>query len=138
MTDFLAHVQAWAKLVEAGEAELITEIKTMITEHDVEKALGHMRAEAANLGKAKADRVYLDQFRKSKKALLFNECEDGTIAAKENFAYAHPEYLEVLEGLKVAVEAEETLRWKMVAAEAYVEVWRTQQADNRAIDSSHR
>ncbi len=110
----------------------------MITEQDVEKALAHMRSEAANLGKAKADRVHLDQFRKSKKALLFGECEEGTIAAKENYAYAHPEYLEVLEGLKAAVEIEETLRWKMIAAEAYIEVWRTQQANNRALDHSHR
>ena len=131
-------VHDWVELVEAGDAELITEVKTMITEHDVEKALGHMRAEAANLGKAKADRVYLDQFRKSKKAILFSECEDGTVAAKENYAYAHPDYLEVLEGLKVAVETEETLRWKMVAAEAYVEVWRTQQANNRVLDRSHQ
>mgnify|MGYP007062837489 CR=1 FL=1 len=110
----------------------------MITETEVEKALAHMRTEAVNLGKAKADRVYLDQFRKSKKALLFNKAPDGTIADKENYAYSHPEYLEVLDGLRVAVEIEETLRWKMVAAEAYVEVWRTQQANNRMVDRSHQ
>ena len=110
----------------------------MITENDVDKALIHMRAEAANIGKAKADRVYLDQFRKSKKALLFNQAPDGTIADKENYAYSHPEYLGVLDGLREAVETEETLRWKMVAAEAYVEVWRTQEASNRMVDRGHR
>jgi hypothetical protein len=36
-----------------------------------------------------------------------------------------------LKGLREAVEAEETLRWQMVAAEARVEVWRSQEASNR-------
>jgi hypothetical protein len=110
----------------------------VIETKDVEKALEHMRSQAANLAKAKADRIYLEQFRKSKKAMLFSECEDGTVAAKDNYAYAHPEYLEILDGLRAAVEAEETLKWKMTAAEAYVEVWRTQQANNRALDNAHR
>ena len=110
----------------------------MITEKQVEKALEHMRTQADTLGKAKAERIYLDQYRKSKKAILFSECEEGTIAAKENYAYAHPDYLEVLDGLKAAVLEEETLRWKMVAAEAYVEVWRSQEASNRMVDRGHR
>ena len=110
----------------------------MIETKDVEKALEHMRTEAANLAKAKSERIYLEQFRKSKKAMLFGECNDKTAAAKDNYAYAHPEYLEVLEGLRAAVEAEETLKWKMIAAQAYVEIWRTQQANNRALDHAHR
>ena len=110
----------------------------MTTDAKVEQALATMRELAAELGQAKADRVHLEQFRKSKKAILFSDCNEKTIADRENFAYAHPDYIELLDGLKAAVEKEETLKWRMKGAELYVEVWRTQQANNRAIDRSHQ
>jgi len=91
-----------------------------------------------NLGKfyaqAKADRVHLEQFRKSKKALLIQEAPDGTIQAKESYAYAHDDYILLLEGLKAAVEKEETYKYKIKAAELRVEVWRTEQANARSIE----
>lgn len=110
----------------------------MITEQQVEKALDFMRDNASALATAKANRVYLEQFRKSKKAILISEAPQGRVQDRESFAYSHPEYIGVLEGLRVAVEKEEELRWMMAAAEAKVEVWRTQQANNRAIDRSHQ
>ena len=109
----------------------------MINEQQVEKALDFMRDNAPMLAKAKAERVYLEQFRKSKKALLISDAPQGRVQDRESYAYAHQEYIQVLEGLKVAVEREEELRWMMAAAEAKVEVWRTQQANNRFIDRSH-
>jgi hypothetical protein len=45
---------------------------------------------------------------------------------------AHPKYIEVLNGLRVAVENEEKLRWLMVAAQVKVEVWRSYEASKRA------
>ena len=57
---------------------------------------------------------------------------ENAVNAQEREAYAHPEYQDLLKGLREAVEAEETLRWQMVAAEARVEVWRSQEASNRA------
>lgn len=112
----------------------------MISEKMVEKALETMRTKAGELAKAKAERIHCEQFRKSKKALLFNSAPSTctTIADKENYAYSHPEYIELLDALKIAVEQEEELKWKMAAAEAYVEVWRTQEATNRAIDRAHQ
>ena len=107
-----------------------------------------MRENAQDLARAKAERIHLEQFRKSKKAILFAEAptvigegEDSrraTVADRENYAYAHPDYIEILDGLKVAVEEEERLKWKMHAAEAYVEVYRTQSANARAVDGAHR
>jgi hypothetical protein len=32
----------------------------------------------------------------------------------------------------VAIEMEEKLRWDLIAAQARVEIWRTEQANNRA------
>lgn len=85
--------------------------------------------------KAKSERIYLEEFRKSKKALLMKAAGmDGvkTSAAQEVEAYAHPEYVELLEGLRDAVEREEMARWRMVSCQAAIEVWRSQEASNRA------
>ena len=98
---------------------------------NVEKALNYIRDKAGELAKAKADRVYLTEFRKSKKAILFNEAPDGTVQSKENYAYSHADYLQLLDGLKVAVELEEKLKFEMKAAELKFERWRTEQANQR-------
>lgn len=87
--------------------------------------------------KAKAERVYLEEFRKSKKAMLMRSAElEGhkSAVAQEREAYSHPEYLALLSALKEAVEAEELARWRMVSCQAAVEVWRSQEASNRRID----
>ena len=109
----------------------------MITEEHVEKALEYMRVQASNHAQAKASRIQIENFRKSKKGMLIGDCEEKTMAAKEAWAYAHPEYVELLDGLKVAVEIEEEILWKMRAAQLTVEVYRTQQANNRFIDKVH-
>jgi hypothetical protein len=56
---------------------------------------------------------------------------ENAVNAQEREAYSHPEYVSLLEGLRDAVEIEEELRWQMVAAQARVEVWRSQEASNR-------
>jgi len=110
----------------------------MITNQEVEKAAAYIRDNAGEYAKAKAERIYLHEFRKSKKALLINECEDGTIQTKESYAYAHPEYQQLLDDLRTAIENEEKLNWMMKAATIKIEIWRTEQANNRNIDRSHQ
>jgi hypothetical protein len=102
------------------------------------KAADFIRDNAPKYANAKAARVYLEQFRKSKKAILMGESGEKTSAAKEMDAYAHPDYIALLEGLRVAIEAEETLKWQLTAAEAKIEIWRTESANNRQIDRTHR
>lgn len=109
----------------------------MITEDQVERANNYIRDNASKYGKAKGARIQLQEFRKSKKALLMNE-KTGPQHERESYAYAHPDYIEILDAIKEAVEEEETIRWKMKAAEQKTEIWRTQQANNRMIDGSHR
>jgi hypothetical protein len=53
------------------------------------------------------------------------------LGKQETFAYAHEEYIEVLEGIKQAVEKEEKYRWLMTAAQARIEVWKTEQYNAR-------
>ena len=101
---------------------------------DPQKHLRRMWESAPKLAQAKADRVYLEEYRKTLKALLMQRCEETSAVAQEREAYASPEYAAHLLGLKAAVEAEELLKWRMVTDQASVEVWRSQEASNRAID----
>ncbi len=83
---------------------------------------------------AKADRIFLEEYRKSKKAILMKEAEtfgNRTAAAQEREAYAHDDYVELLKGLQQAVAVEEELRWGLVAAQARIDVWRSQEASAR-------
>ena len=51
--------------------------------------------------------------------------------SQEREAYAHPEYQELLEGLAAAIEQEETLLWKLRAAQMKSDIWRSEQASER-------
>lgn len=107
---------------------------------DPEKALDYMRDNAPKLAKAKADRIYLEQFRKTQKALLFQQAPTDckTIQSREAWAYSHDDYIEVIEGLREAVEVEEEIRWRMVAANLKVDVWRSMESSNRRVDKAHQ
>ena len=104
----------------------------MSTERDPHLAVDYIIANARTFAKAKAERVYLEEFRKSKKAILMKRSLEETIGAQEREAYAHDEYQELLKGLRQAIETEEKLRWDLIAAQARVEIWRTEQANLRA------
>lgn len=101
---------------------------------DPQSAVDYMVKTAPQYAQAKAKRVYLEEFRKSKKAILMQQHSDKAIGAQEREAYAHPDYLGLLAALQVAVAEEEELRWKLIAAQTRVEVWRSQEASNRAQD----
>lgn len=105
---------------------------------DPNKAVDYIIQNAPKFAQARADRIYLEEFRKSQKALLMKASPETSAVAQERDAYAHPDYIELLKGLRTAVETEETLRWNLVAAQARVEIWRTQEASNRAQDRSTR
>ena len=81
--------------------------------------------------KAKSDRMFLEEFKRSKHAQLKSLAKTEVLGKQDTFAYAHPEYVEILEGIRAAVEIEERYRWLMTAAQAKIEVWRTQQYSAR-------
>lgn len=115
--------------------------KTIVTDEDVEKALDFMRHHAIKAAKAKAERVYLEEGRKAEKARLMKQVEAEankpmSIAQQERDAYAHPEYQKVLEGLRAAVEEDERCRFSILAAQALLDAWRTQQANQRAMEKA--
>ena len=105
----------------------------MISDEDVEKAIDYLRDNAEAAAKARAERIYMDEFRKSLKALIMKEHIDATVSAQEREAYADPRYQTHLEALRQAVYRDEKARFMRVAAEAKIEAWRTSSANRRAI-----
>ena len=76
--------------------------------------------------KAKASRMFLEEFRKSRKAQLMSQAGTEVLGKQETYAYAHPDYIQILEGIREAVELEERYRWLMTAAQTRIEVFRTE------------
>jgi hypothetical protein len=101
---------------------------------DPNRAVDFIRDNGKVYAQAKAERIYMEEYRKSLKAILMKQSMETAVNAQEREAYSHPDYVKLLQGLRDAVEIEERLRWEMVAAQARVEVWRSQEASNRAMD----
>lgn len=101
----------------------------------IERRLEELRQTARKYAVAFAQREHLDEFKKSKLAILMKKAERAgftTAAAQEREARASDDYLALLDGLKAATEESEALRWELKIAEIGAEVWRTQQASKRA------
>jgi hypothetical protein len=95
------------------------------------KAIQYLIDTAPIYAKAKSDRIYLEEFRKSRKAQLMSIAGTEVLGKQETFAYAHEDYIQILQGIRQAVEIEEKYRWLMTAAQARIEVWRTEQYSAR-------
>lgn len=103
------------------------------------KAIEYIYSSGAKYAQAKAELTYLEEFRKSKKALLMKTAiVDGakSVAAAEMEAYADSEYISLLTDIKHATEKAESFRWHIVAAQARIDVWRSIEASNRAFDKT--
>ena len=105
---------------------------------DPQACLREMHATGPLLAEAKANRVYMEEYRKTLKATLMQQSQAKSAVDREADAYADPAYKVHLQALKEAVEAEERLRWVMVTHNAAVEVWRSQEASNRGMDRGTR
>jgi hypothetical protein len=106
-----------------------------VSAESIEHRLHELRALGDGYAAAYAEAAHLEEFRKSKKAILMKEAErlgHKSVASQEVQAYAHKEYLELLDALKVATEQREKLRWQFEIARLTVGVWQTQRADGRA------
>jgi len=99
-------------------------------ENPAHKAINFILTNAPKYARAKGIRVQLEEYRKSKKAMLASE-EEGSLGAKEMYAYAHPDYVDLLFQIKEAIAEEEELRWKLEAAKLRVEVWKTEEYTKR-------
>ena len=104
---------------------------------DPNEAIDYIISKSKEYAQARANRIYMEELRKTLKAEL---CKTAlhhgfeAVNAQEREAYSDPNYRAHLMAIKQAVEAEEQIRWMLIAAQARVDCWRTQEASNRAID----
>ena len=105
----------------------------MIREEDIEKALDYLRDNATAAAQARANRVYVEEYRKTIKAAIMQEHSDLPLGAQEREAYADPRYVEHLQAIRAAVEDDERHRFLRATAEAKIEAWRTQSSNERAM-----
>lgn len=102
---------------------------------DPQSAVDYMIAHSKDFAIAEANKIYCEQYRKTIKAEEMQEAEllgHKTAAMQERQAYASQRYKDHLKALQEAVRVREELRWMLVAAEARISVWRSQEASNRA------
>ena len=84
--------------------------------------------------KAKSERVYIEKYLKSLKALLMVQAKEKghkTISDRECFAYSHTDYSDMITALKNAVEIEEKNKWALERLKMELEVWRSLNANDR-------
>lgn len=105
----------------------------MITEQEVEAAVDWLRDTAQEAAQKRAERLYLDEYRKVLRAKLMKQHMDLLVSAQEREALADPKYAEHLQALKIAIDEDEKMRFLRVAAEAKIEAWRSMNANHRAI-----
>jgi hypothetical protein len=101
------------------------------------KAVEFIIENSAKYAEAKSKRIYISEFRKSKKALLMKEAMLKNVDAanaQEREAYSNQEYIDLLDGLAAAIEEEERLSWMLEAAKLKIEIWKTESFNNRRQD----
>tara|TARA_R110002126_G_scaffold66459_1_gene168998 strand:- start:104 stop:448 length:345 start_codon:yes stop_codon:yes gene_type:complete len=102
---------------------------------DPQAAVDFMIAKSRAYAQAEGNKTYMEELRKTIKAEQMIEAETmghKTAAMQEREAYASPAYKQHLLALQQAVEVREELRWMLIAAQARIEVWRSQSANERA------
>lgn len=109
----------------------------MISEDDIDKAVEYLRQNARPAAQAKANRIYMEEYRKVVKAQIMREQGSIALGAQEAAAYSDARYEQHLKAMETAIEKDEYNRWMMTAAEAKIEAWRTQQANARAEGRAH-
>lgn len=105
-----------------------------MTARDPNAAAEFIIRSAKPYAQAKANRMYIEEHRKTLKALLMNESTGKTVSDREQYAYSHPSYQALLNNFKDAILEEETLRVQIKGAELTIEIWRSENASNRNQD----
>ena len=108
-------------------------MKTIISEEDVEAALTGLFDNAGEAAKRRAERLYLEEYRKVVKAEEMGKSNETAVGAQERHAYASEAYKSHLAAMRSAIELDERARFKMTAYSATIDAWRTQESNQRAM-----
>ena len=102
---------------------------------DPQKSVDFMIAKSKAFAQAKANKMYMEGLGKTIIAEQMIEAEfrgHKSGVAQEREAYASQPYKQHLLALQQAVQICEELNWMLISAQARIEVWRSQEASNRA------
>lgn len=102
-----------------------------LSDEAIEKALDYLVSSATEAAQARANRVHIEEYRKSLKGMIQVEHADQPIGRTESLAYSDQRYTDHLDGLKQAVYEDERFRNLRIAAQARIEAWRTWSANQR-------
>jgi hypothetical protein len=108
-------------------------LTNFISEESVEKALHWLMANATSAAKARAEKIYLEEYTKALKSKIMQEHRELPVSAQEREACADPRYGEHLQALKIAVENDAKMTFLRGACEARINAWQTQSANERAM-----
>lgn len=99
---------------------------------DVEKAVAWLRDNAIPAAKARAERLYLEQWLKTILAEEMKQHAELSAAAQEREARASGKFMAALQAYRESVETDYTNVFLREAASAKLEAWRTQESTRRA------
>ena len=101
---------------------------------DIDQLLEDYKAQGVIYSTIKAHQGYLEDFKKSKIAMLMKQAQSegiNTASGQEREAYAHDDYVALLKSIETATESESKERFLLRSLELEIEIWRTQQANER-------
>lgn len=103
-----------------------------ITDEQLDAALDVLHDRNGVAAQARANRKHLEEYRKSLKAIIMTEHQLESLGAQERRAYSDDRYVEFLENaLHTAIEEDEKHTYLREGAAATIEIWRSQQANER-------
>ena len=103
----------------------------MISDRKLEHALNIITDVDHEAAKARAAAEHMDDLTKTVLAKLMMQSNETSNAAKETWARMQPEYIDHLEALKACREVDYTWRNRRSAASAIIDMWRTEQSNQR-------
>lgn len=106
----------------------------MITDKMVEQALRYLTDPQQEASRARAAAEHMDDLTKTVLARLMLQSPEKSAAAKEMDARADPKFEAHLDQVKAIKEVDYMWRNRLSAANALIEMWRTEQSNIRAAE----
>lgn len=104
----------------------------MISDKDAENAIAWIKVNAEDAARARADRIFVEEQRKACLAQIANDVEDGFSEAKrDRLARGSEEYVKHLVVMRETVFVDEKYRRLYEAAQAQIDIYRTQESTRR-------
>jgi hypothetical protein len=101
---------------------------------DPHESINYIYKNAPEFGKAKGKVAELETYKSSLKAILMSKSTETTIGGQEKTAYASEEYQNLCKAIGEAVEAAETLKWRLESAKMRFEAYKVTEYNNRQLD----